>query len=125
MKTPTISTHLSLAASLIGWLVLPTVGDAGVFKSRPDVLVCSVEDPISVQPWDELVFYVSALLEDGSVLYKSLTSNPVLAKVTPDGKVDAKNLADCDGKTVPSFARQVVHSISSEASAWCKKPMVR
>ncbi len=105
MKTPIISTQISLMACLTGWLLLPAVCDAGVFKNNPDVLVCSVEDPISVQPWDELVFYVSALLEDGSVLYKSLTSNPVLAKVTPEGKVDAKNLADCDGKTVTELRK--------------------
>jgi len=40
------------------------------------------------------------MLDDGGVLYKSLTSNPVLVTITSDGRVDAKNLADCDGKTV-------------------------
>ena len=105
MKTPIISTRLSLLVFLVCLMLFPSVSDAGVFKNNPAVLVCSVEDPISVQPWDELVFYVSALLEDGSVLYKSLTSNPVLAKVTPEGKVDAKNLADCDGKPVPALRK--------------------
>lgn len=73
---------------------------AGVFSGRPDVLVCSVEDPVNVQPWDKFVFYVSARLEDGSVLYKSLTSNPVLVTISRDGRVEAENLSDCDGKTV-------------------------
>ncbi len=72
---------------------------AEVFAGRPDVLVCSVDDPINVQPWDKFVFYVSARLEDGSVLYKSLTSNPVLVSITTEGLVQAENLADCDGKT--------------------------
>jgi hypothetical protein len=76
---------------------------AGVFSGRPDVLVCSVNDPIDVQPWDQFVFYVSARLEDGSVLYKSLTSNPVLITITAEGIVDAKNLEDCDGKTVEAL----------------------
>ena len=46
------------------------------------------------------MFYVSARLEDGGILYKSLTSNPILVTITTDGLVDAKNLEDCDGKTV-------------------------
>lgn len=73
---------------------------AGVFSGRPDVLVCSVDDPINAQPWDQFVFYVSARLEDGGVLYKSLTSNPVLVTIKVDGLLEGKNLADCDGKTI-------------------------
>lgn len=86
------------AFSALSLVFLPAA-DAGVFAERPDVLVCSVDDPINVQPWDKFVFYVSARLEDGSVLYKSLTSNPVLVTITTDGRVEAENLADCDGKT--------------------------
>jgi len=89
---------IGMAASLC--LALPGTSAAEVFPGRPDVLVCSVDDPINVQPWDTIVFYVSARLEDGSVLYKSLTSNPVLVTITVDGLVEAENLADCDGKTV-------------------------
>ena len=95
--------HLSRMASLLASLSLFLAYSqlqAGVFPGRPDVLVCSVEDAISTQPWDKFVFYVSGRLEDGGVLYKSLTSNPVLVTITADGRVDAKNLADCDGKTV-------------------------
>jgi hypothetical protein len=79
---------------------LLTTVRAEAFEGRPDVLICSVNDPVNVQPWDQLVFYVSARLEDGGILYKSLTSNPILVTITTDGKVDAKNLVDCDGKTV-------------------------
>lgn len=79
---------------------LTDAAHAGVFKERPDVVVCSVDDPVNVQRWDQLAFYVSARLEGGDVLYKSLTSNPVLVTISPDGRVDAPNLADCDGKTV-------------------------
>lgn len=85
------------AASL---LAIAGASHAGVIPGHPDVLVCSVHDPINTQPWDQFVFYVSARLEDGGVLYKSLTSNPVLVTITAEGLVQAKNLADCDGKTV-------------------------
>ena len=87
-------------------LSLPTAGLAGVFADRPDVLVCSVDDPINVQPWDQLVFYVSARLEGGGILYKSLTSNPILVTIAPDGRVDAENLADCDGKTAAELREE-------------------
>ncbi|MEO0364943.1 MAG: hypothetical protein AAF265_05550 [Pseudomonadota bacterium] len=83
----------------------PSFASAGVFSDLPDVLTCSVYDPIDVQPWNELVFYVSALLEDGSVLYKSLTSNPVVLVVQPDGVVDAENLADCDNRSVAELRK--------------------
>ena len=97
-----VPTNVLLATALIGLslLAFTDISRAGAFAGRPDVLVCSVDDPINVQPWDKFVFYVSARLEDGSVLYKSLTSNPVLVTVTTDGRVEAENLADCDGKTV-------------------------
>lgn len=89
-----------------GLLTLAVPSAAGVFPGRPDVLVCSVDDPIDAQPWDQFVFYVSARLEDGGVLYKSLTSNPVLITVTSDGRVQAANLADCDGRTVVELREQ-------------------
>jgi len=79
---------------------------ADVFSGRPDVLVCSVDDPIDAQPWDKFVFYVSARLEDGSVLYKSLTSNPVLVTITADGQVRAENLVDCDGRTIAELREE-------------------
>ncbi|MEM9388113.1 MAG: hypothetical protein AAGA68_23875 [Pseudomonadota bacterium] len=77
----------------------------GVFGDPPDVIVCSVDDPTQVLPWDQLVFYVSARIEDGATLYKSLTSNPVLVTVGLDGSVQAPNLEDCDGKTVAALRR--------------------
>ena len=91
---------MGLVAAAAALMALPLEIRAEVFPGRPDVLVCSVDDPVDVQPWDKFVFYVSARLKDGSVLYKSLTSNPVLVTVSEDGIVNAENLADCDGKTV-------------------------
>lgn len=93
---------LTLRTTLFGasFLMLLGTAHAGVFPGRPDVLVCSVHDPTNVQPWEKFAFYVSAKLKDGSILYKSLTSNPVLVTVSTDGRVVAKNLEDCDGKAV-------------------------
>ncbi len=84
----------------VSFLVFCSTSQAGVFDGRPDALVCSVDDPSDVQPWDQIVFYASAHLEDGGVLYKSLTSNPVLVIVSREGRIAARNLADCDGKTI-------------------------
>lgn len=99
-KQRVTASSIAIYSVVSAFLMFHGSADAGVFDNRPDVLVCSVDDPIDVQPWDKFVFYVSARLEDGSVLYKSLTSNPVLVTVTHDGLVDADNLQDCDGKTV-------------------------
>ena len=96
----TLKACLAIGLLAAGFAGASVPAQAGVFAGRPDVLVCSVDDPINVQPWDKFVFYVSARLEDGSVLYKSLTSNPVLVTVTTEGRVEAENLADCDGKSV-------------------------
>jgi len=96
-KSPSIS---SLLVLLLCGSLLSDSATSSVFKDRPDVVVCSVADSVSAQPWDQFVFYVSARLKDGGVLYKSLTSNPVLVTISPDGLVNADNLADCDGKTV-------------------------
>ena len=78
---------------------------AGVFGELPDVLVCSVSDPTEVLPWDQLVFYVSARVEGGGTLYKSLTANPILITIEQDGRVIAPNLADCDGKSLSELRR--------------------
>lgn len=89
-----------------GLMVLIGAGvhaEAGVFGDAPDVLVCSVDDPTQVLPWDQLVFYVSARIEGGATLYKSLTSNPVLVTIGVDGVVQAPNLEDCDGKRMEAL----------------------
>ncbi|MEL7296940.1 MAG: hypothetical protein AAGJ86_04710 [Pseudomonadota bacterium] len=88
----------TLLGGAVGAIAVPA--HAGVSGEFPYIVVCSVEDPIDVQPWDELVFYVSARLENGGILYKSLTSNPVLVTISADGVVTADNLKNCDGKTV-------------------------
>jgi len=91
-----------LCVSLLPW----PIATAGMLSEHPDVLVCSVDDPTDVLPWDQLVFYVSARIEAGTTLYKSLTSNPILITVDGGGRIDAPNLADCDGKTVAELRRE-------------------
>ena len=81
-------------------LSVTQVAQAQLFDGRPDILVCSVSQPTSADIWDQFVFYISGTRVDGAILYKSLTSNPVLITITPDGKVSAPNLGDCDGKQI-------------------------
>lgn len=91
---------MCIGALFVSALSMQADARAGVIAGYPDVLACSVSDPLGVQRWTQLVFYVSAQLDDGAVLYKSLTSNPVLITVAKDGRVDAPNLQDCDGRSV-------------------------
>ena len=90
---------------LTGLLLTVPPAFAGVLAEAPDVLVCSVDDPTDVLPWDQLVFYVSAHIEGDGTLYKSLTSNPILITIDGNGRVQAPNLADCDGRTVADLRR--------------------
>lgn len=86
--------------SVMTILFAPNFGVAGIINDLPDAVVCSVKDPTGFLPWEELVFYVSAHTRDGSTLYKTLTSNPVVLIVEQDGTIDASNLADCDGRQI-------------------------
>ena len=78
---------------------------AEIMEGRPDAIVCSVKDPTGVLPWEQLVYYVSARMTDGRTLYKTLTSDPVVILVRPDGVVEGQNLADCGGKTIDELFR--------------------
>lgn len=73
---------------------------AQLFDERPDVVVCSVAQSATADDWDKFVFYISGTRKDGAILYKSLTSNPVLITIDTAGNVTAPNLADCDKSTV-------------------------
>jgi len=92
------------------WL-LPAAGLSGptqaeILEAMPDAIVCSVRDPTGALQWEQLVYYVSARLTDGRTLYKTLTSDPVVLLVAPDGTVDGQNLADCDGYSLDSLRRE-------------------
>ena len=94
----------TIAAILLALSASSTV-QAQLFDKRPDILVCSVSQATSSDAWDQFVFYISGTRVDGAILYKSLTSNPVLVTVTPDGTVSAPNLEDCDGKSVAELRK--------------------
>lgn len=99
------STALVAVAALAAAAAVPH-SHAAAFAPLPDVIVCSVDDPLDALPWDRVVFYVSVRLEDGGVLYKSLTSNPLLLTLDADGVVRAENLQDCDGRSADELRRQ-------------------
>lgn len=93
-----------LAASLLAFSSIPA--RAEIITGMPDAIVCSVRDPTGSLPWERLVFYVSASTVDGRTLFKTLTSDPVVLLVSADGVVSGGNLADCDGRTLESLARE-------------------
>ncbi|MEE4245351.1 MAG: hypothetical protein V2I33_08055 [Kangiellaceae bacterium] len=78
---------------------------ANVVKGKPDVIVCSLSASASTDNWDTFVFYISGVRKDGSILYKSMTSNPVLVTVDRSGKVSAPNLKDCDQQNVSALKK--------------------
>lgn len=79
---------------------------AEIMDDLPDAIVCSVKDPTGTLAWEKLVYYVSARMSDGRTLYKTLTSDPVVLMVSPDGMIDGANLADCDGRSVDSLREE-------------------
>lgn len=91
---------------LLAGLSFSNTVTAGVIGDLPDAVVCSVKDPTGFLPWEELVFYVSAHTRDGDTLYKTLTSDPVVLIVAPNGIINASNLADCDGRDIAELIEQ-------------------
>jgi hypothetical protein len=94
MGSVTLTRKLMVATCTL--LFCSGAADAEIIGGRPDVIVCSVRDPTEVLPWEALVFYVSARMNDGRTLYKTLTSDPVVLLVNAEGVVEGPNLANCD-----------------------------
>lgn len=94
---------LAGTAGLLGLVAAPA--SAQIINDMPDAIVCSVADPTGVLPWQRLIFYVSATMEDGKTLYKTLTSDPVVLLAGADGRIAAGNLADCNQRTVDELLR--------------------
>ena len=86
----------SIVISLMSW---GQSALGAIIEDHPDAIVCSVKDPTGFLPWEELVFYVSAHTRNGETLYKTLTSDPVVIIMGSDGRLQASNLKDCDGRT--------------------------
>jgi hypothetical protein len=87
-------------------LSVTLASQAEIIGGKPDALICSVKDPTGVLPWEQLVYYVSARMADGTVLYKTLTSDPVVVMVSSEGIIDGANLADCDGRNVETLIEE-------------------
>ncbi len=102
-----LNTSTRIAGVAVGALLSLAASSARteIISGMPDVIVCSVQDPTGVLPWERMVFYVSAYMRDGRTLYKSSTSDPVLLMVSADGVVDGANLADCDGRSIESLRK--------------------
>jgi hypothetical protein len=85
-------------------LLLPSLtARAEIMPGKPDAIICSVKDPTGVLPWEQLVYYVSARMADGTTLYKTLTSDPVVLLVSDAGIINGANLADCHNRNVESL----------------------
>lgn len=84
-------------------VLLSTIANAGIINKHPDILVCSVSEDVRDATWQDLVFYVSGTQKDGAVLYKSLTSNPVLIRINEAGILSAPKLANCDNQSVQTL----------------------
>ncbi|MEO0973675.1 MAG: hypothetical protein AAFX85_11325, partial [Pseudomonadota bacterium] len=54
-----------LLATLAFAIGVASTAQGAAFAPLPDIVVCSVEDPLGDLPWDRVVFYVSVRLEDG------------------------------------------------------------
>ncbi|EED31813.1 hypothetical protein NOR53_3016 [gamma proteobacterium NOR5-3] len=88
-------------------LMLPSLtAQAEIMPGKPDAIVCSVKDPTGVLPWEQLVYYVSARMSDGTTLYKTLTSDPVVLLVSDAGIINGANLADCHNRNVKSLQEE-------------------
>lgn len=92
-----------LATASLSSLLLSASANAGIINKSPDILVCSVSEDVKDAMWQDLVFYVSGTQKDGAILYKSLTSNPVLIRIDESGVLSAPKLANCDKQTVQAM----------------------
>lgn len=99
----TLTPRLLAAAVSILASAITVQPHAAILEGTPDAIVCSVKDPTGALPWVKLVFYASARTADHRTLYKTLTSDPVVLFVSETGRVDAPNLADCDGQSISAL----------------------
>ena len=93
---------ISATLSILLLLAAPSPGRAEIFKGFPDGIVCKY----GAVPGDlggEVVFHVHSRQDDGTVIYKVFGRRPVVIRIKPDGVVDAGNIKDCHGKTVPQL----------------------
>ena len=95
---------LTISGILFTLLLLSPLSSARaeIFKGFPDGIICKY----GAVPGDrggEVVFHVHSREDTGIVIYKVFGRRPVVIKIGPDGVVDAGNIKDCHGKTVPQL----------------------
>lgn len=88
--------RIPVLVAMFGVVALPV--SAGIFESSPDAIVCNFKG-VAGRPAASMVFHVDMRYEDGSVLYRPLGVGALQLTLKSDGKVDAQNIDDCDGKT--------------------------
>lgn len=92
--------RIVLLSLLATWM---PISHGQIFKDLPDAIVCSVRalpaQSIGTQG-GELVFRIQARLNEGGAIYSAVVGSSRTVVVSADGRVDAENLADCDGKTI-------------------------
>lgn len=93
-------------ALMISLALFSGQASAQLFAEKPDILVCSVSSAAAEESWDQFVFYISGTRKNGEILYKSLTSNPVLISLDSSGRLTAPNLHDCHDKHVDELWEQ-------------------
>lgn len=108
-KLTTIAAYRRRLLPIVLVMTLPSLlagsSRAEIMQGKPDAIVCSVKDPTGVLPWEQLVYYISARMADGTTLYKTLTSDPVVLLVSSEGVINGANLADCHGRNVESLRK--------------------
>lgn len=90
--------RLCVALPFLSFLVLQPA-HAGIFGATPDAIVCTFK-AVAGRPGGQAVFHVDMKFESGSILYRPLGVTAAQVTLNTDGKIEATNIADCDGKTV-------------------------
>lgn len=99
-----MTAHASARAVFLSLLVawMP-VADGQIFRNFPDAIVCSMRalpgQAVGTEG-GQLVFRIQARLDDGGALYSAVIGSSRTVVVSPAGRLNAENLADCDGKTI-------------------------
>lgn len=92
MKTITAVAAFSLLAASTGWAGL-------ISADHPDGILCPVAAKADRQD-GLLVFYLSAVLSDGRVLYQTLGNNVLSVTFDPSGTPVVDSGANCGGKSL-------------------------
>ena len=79
---------------------------AGIFVDAPDAIVCNVPEGNSLNLSGDVVFYLDARFDNGTVLYNTLSQQTLQLSVNPDGMVTSDVIKQCDGKTLDELEKE-------------------